>query len=90
MSEVKTGIKETKEVIVAVVVVKDAVTEIFKDGKVNLEDAQAVVKLAGHAKTLTDAIEGLSLVKDELKDLDNAEAKELLLALVDVIVPANA
>lgn len=83
------GIKETKEVIVAVGLVKNAVQKVFADGKVSLDDASAIVELATHAKELTDAIDNASAVKGELKDLDNAEAKELLLSLIDLIVPSK-
>mgnify|MGYP001163365085 CR=1 FL=1 len=84
------GIKETKEVIAAVVLLKDAVVKIAADGKIGFDDAAAVVELAGHAKELTDAVEGFNQVGAELKNLDASEAKELLILLIDGLLPKKA
>lgn len=69
------GIKETKELVKFGLVLGKALAEALADGKVDLTDA---LKFLPVLRELKDAVEGIDQVPTELKDLDDAEKKELL------------
>lgn len=83
-----TDVKESKEALVALVVLGKAVAELAKDG-LDLGDAFALgSKLIGDDKfrsALIEGIKGLDQVSQELKDIAASEAFELLEAVVGAI-----
>lgn len=75
------GIEKTKEVILAV---KDAVEVAMKaseDGKIDWRDLKLAPALVADVRVL---VSSASEVKEELKDLDADELRELLSMLIDV------
>lgn len=79
MAEVK-GIKETKEAILALVVLGKVVAGLAKDG-LKLDDAVALgAKFASDEafkKAVLDGVNGIDQVPEEIKDLSLAEGLEL-------------
>lgn len=74
MSE-KKGIQNTKEVLVLGFAVGNVVKQALSDGKIGLEDLGLLMQLLPVAGP---AFNDISEVISEFKDLDVAEAKELL------------
>lgn len=86
------GVKETKEAILALVVLGKFVADRLKDG-VDLADAGALVqKLSDEEfKTVVQAgIEGVEVVPKELGELDLADFLELAKVLPDVLAKLQA
>jgi hypothetical protein len=81
-------VKETKEALIALVVLGKAIAELAKDG-LDLSDAMALgSKLVSDDKfrtTLVDGASGLDKLGPELKDLAASEALELLGALYEAL-----
>ena len=74
----KMGIKETKEVIDAVLGVVKLGQEVLADGKINSQDLSIVLAHAPSlAQSIHAAVDGIDKVLPELKDLDGSEAAEL-------------
>lgn len=69
------AIKETKELLQLVFGLVKAVESSMADGKLGLDDAGELLKLF---PLVGPALENVSEVPKELKDLDEAEAAELL------------
>jgi hypothetical protein len=82
------GVKETKEVLVAVFKVAPILVKQFKDGVQAQDFAELYMKIMSDA-ALKDAIlkayENYKLVGEEVKDLDAAEVIELLIAVLPEI-----
>ena len=80
----KQGIKETKEVIEAVLEISLKLTAILKDGYQS-SDIMQILQIFTEDKLirqkLSDAYQGLSKIKDESKDIDFAEGFELFQAM---------
>lgn len=76
-----TGIKETKEVIAAVLAIKKAIEDAKKDGKIDF--LQDYVYFLPALPALFDAINGADKVPAELTDIDFEEAGELRQALAE-------
>lgn len=55
---------------------------IMKDGKLGIEDIAELPKLVQNVSDLVDVIKSLEEVKAELKDIDTAEAIEVVKALL--------
>lgn len=77
------GVKETKEVLVAVLKVAPVLVKQFKDGAQVQDVAELYMKITADAvlkEAIMKAYEDYKLVGDEVKDLDTAEVIELLMA----------
>jgi hypothetical protein len=79
----KQGIKEVKELIEGLAVAHKALKLVLADGKIDLSDAVAVAKLQGELPVLLAGVDGLALALEEIKDLDGAEAIELIKLLIE-------
>ena len=75
------GIKETKEVIVAVGILVDSLKKHLGDG-FQKEDIQKISSDVLGSEEFKSAIAGVELVLPELKDLDISEKISLVLDLV--------
>lgn len=73
------GLKETMEILVAVETECVAILKSCEDGKLSVLDIRHQLPVIAKAK---DAFVGAAAVRDELKDLDEAE----MLALYDKVV----
>lgn len=74
----KKGIKESKELIEALALLAKAGKEIAADGKVSVSDLEHLVALGKDFNILLEGFKDLKELDDELKDIDEAEAIELL------------
>lgn len=72
------GIKEIKELIAGVQMLAVAVKKIAADGKVDIVDLPIVIDALSKFSVLVAAVEGVGSVPAEIKDIDGAEAQELL------------
>lgn len=72
----KVGIKNVKELMVFGMQLGMAGKKAMDDGKLSIEDLGLMVKVFPH---IGPAIDGISEVPAELKDIDAEEAEELLL-----------
>jgi len=68
------GIKETKEVLVALDAAVGLVVDASKDGQISIADGFKFLQLLPSLRT---ALDGAGLVKGELQDLDEGEVREL-------------
>jgi len=71
----KTGIKETKELLGFLLGLSNALGESLEDGKVTLID---IASLATPLLDAPEALTGLTEIPSELSDLDDAEREEIL------------
>jgi hypothetical protein len=78
--EPKKGIQETKDLILAVDALADCLKDVMADGQFSLMDLPKMIVLFAPVK---QAMEGLNLVGEELKDLD-AEESSMLMAELSV------
>jgi hypothetical protein len=82
------GIKESKEGLIALVALGAFIVEAGKDG-FDLNDISSLVaKIFGDAKfrdLLEAGLKGSGAISEELKDLQGAEAVEIVAALVDAL-----
>lgn len=85
MSEQSQGVKETLEVVKAVELVGIQAKKVLADGKVNGEDLPAALELVKNAQTIIDAVEGITSIDDEMKDLDEAEAIQVGMAFFKTV-----
>lgn len=79
MEVAKKEIKETKELFTGLALVAKAAKKIAADKKVSVEDLPAIIDLAKESPVLIAAVEGVSEVPAELKDLDKEELLELIM-----------
>lgn len=70
------NIKETKELLEGIELIALNGAKIAKDG-INISDLAYLVDLAKNFEKLKLAYEGIDLVDDELKDIDEKELIEL-------------
>lgn len=75
MEAQQVGIKETKEMAKFIISLGMAVDKSLEDGKIGLDDAMYFYNALLSAK---DAFDKADQIPTELKDLDQAEAQELL------------
>lgn len=75
------SVKETLEVVKAIQLIGTDVKKALKDGKLNAEDLPLVLDLVKNSQILIDAVEGVNLIGEEVKELDQAELIELGSAL---------
>jgi len=66
-------LKETLEMLKGFDLLLDCGLAIVKDGKVNWKDAATALKLLKQFEVIKDAAKDVSLIPDELKDLDQNE-----------------
>jgi len=87
------GVKETKELLVAVLAVAPAIIKAAKDG-IQISDAVEVYgKVVGDPVVkdkISAAIENVKLVPEEVKDLNFAEVVEIISAVLPEISAAIA
>lgn len=74
-------VKDVLEVVAFLKKVGETVVDVTADGKVNILDLPKLAPLWAPAR---DAMEGLQNALVQIKDIDAAEAKVLLLAVVDL------
>lgn len=72
----KLGIKESLELLAGVELVAVTGIEVAKDG-LGMDDLAKAVELVKKSEVLVEAVKGLNLVDDEVKDLDQAELLQL-------------
>ena len=88
MQELKTGIKETRELLVAIKDFAVLAGKVMEDGKVGLDDLSHVLaELPKIGKTI-EAFKGLDQLPAEFKDLDGQEIQVLIdevLAIVNEV-----
>lgn len=72
------NVKEIKELIVALEVIGVFAKKVAADKKVNLEDLPYLIDLAKQMETVLAGVEGLDKLPEEVKDIDESEAMELL------------
>ena len=75
------GIKELREVIVAVNKLSCDVIKGLKDG-VQFDDINIII---GNINVIKEALEGASNIPNEVKDLDLNEIKELVSLAIDAV-----
>lgn len=86
MSEEVVGIKESKELLVGVSNVIEALAEIYEDKKINFDDVDSIIKLGMKMDEMIAAFTGLKEVPAELKDLSKEELVELVVPLYEMVV----
>jgi hypothetical protein len=83
-----TDVKETKQALVALVILGKAVAELAKDG-LDLSDAVALgsklVSDTAFRDALVEGVKGLDKVPEEIKDIAASEALELLGAVYEAL-----
>ena len=88
MSEEKVGIKETKEVLIALMQLSAILAESFKDGVQAHDFAEIIVKFQANpelqAKFMA-AYSDINKIPSEVKDIDVAEGIDLVIALLPEI-----
>ena len=83
-------VKNIKEVLAAVEALGVAAKQVMKDGKVDLTDLAVVLGLFQKADVFVKAVEGVQEIPAEVKDIDGAEAQELLAALMKAFTAIKA
>lgn len=89
MAEVK-GIDSMLAILDGLEVLIDFGKKVSADGKVDLNDLNALVDLAGKSDQLVKAIKSASDVKDEVKDLTLAEVQTIVSKIYEVVAKAKA
>lgn len=74
----KEGIKEIKELVGGLSFLAETAATIMKDGKIGAEDLPAVITLLGRYDEIMNAFKGLSMIDEEIKDMDEAELVEVV------------
>lgn len=77
MEEIK-GIAQTKELLKGIEVLVEFGAKVAADKKVNAEDLPAVIELAKKFEVLMAAAKDADQIKEELKELDEAEIVEII------------
>ncbi len=85
MSEEKVGIKETKELLVALTSLTFLTIKNYKETKNLLPSIVSALSSEGMGAKLEAAIVGITSVVEEIKDLDFQEALELAAAEIEVL-----
>jgi hypothetical protein len=84
MEDKKVGLKETLEIVKAVKLLAVTGVEIGKDG-LGVEDIAKALELVKKLDVVFEAVKGLHLVDDELKDLEQDELLQLGAAAYDLV-----
>lgn len=75
-------IKETMDICIAMEAIADAIGAALEDGKLTVLDLAKLVPAIGPAR---EALAGVSLVKEELMDLDKEEVAALTAEMFVVV-----
>jgi len=75
------GIKEAKELVAAMAVLAKAGFAVAKDGKVDMSDLSHLIALGKDFNVVMEGFKDLDQLMGEVKDLDQAEALELVTLL---------
>lgn len=78
-----TGIKETKELLIAIEHLASDVQKAVADGQFTLLDIRYFIEAIPYLK---DAVQDMALIKNEVRDLDKDEMVELFDMLVEMAV----
>lgn len=84
------NVKELKELLIALQIIGVFAKKVAADKKVNLEDLPYLVDLAKQMDQILAAVDGLSEIDEELKDIDEAEAMEVLGQLIKSVKAIKA
>jgi len=84
------GTKELKELLVSLKDIAVFAKKVAADKKVNLEDLPALVDLAKNMDEVLAGFDGLNKIPDEVKDIDEAEAMELLGQVLKLVKEVKA
>lgn len=79
------GIKETLELLEGIKVLVQTGADVFADGKITLTDLPKLANIAKNFTTLKDAMVGINLVDDEIKDLDAAETQQIIAKVFEIV-----
>jgi len=77
----KHDVKEIKELISGLELLATSAAGIMKDGKIGVDDLPVVINLLGSYSTLSESFKGLSLIDDEIANMDEAELVEVVKAI---------
>lgn len=84
------GIKETVELLKGLRDLALDAKKVLADGAVTLGDLPVAVSLLGQLGTLTSAIQGVSDIPTELKDLSADEINELVSTVLEMVAAVKA
>jgi len=84
------GTKELKELLVSLKDIAVFAKKVAADKKVSLEDLPALVDLAKNMDEVLAGFDGLNKIPDEVKDIDEAEAMELLGEVLKLVKEVKA
>jgi len=85
MQKEKVGIKEIKEVLIALEAMGIIGMKIANDKKVDLADIPHVVSILKKFDMLEEAVKGSDKILEEFKDLDESEVVELVTMLFSLV-----
>ena len=77
MSE-KKGIKESKELLEGLGEIIASGKKVYEDKKVSIGDLPVFIELLSKYDKISEGFKGLDEIDEEIKDLDEEEAKELV------------
>ena len=72
------GIKESKELIIAVKEIAKFAYGVGKDKKIGADDLEKLVELGKKFDEIMEGFKGLNEIKEEMKNLDEMEVVELI------------
>lgn len=81
----KLGIVQTKELLKAIHIIVDTIDEIAEGG-IDLSDVPKLFAAAKDYKVIVAGIKDCAEVKDELRDLDASEVREIGDSAVDIVL----
>jgi len=79
------SIKESKELVAGIQLLGVTAKKVMADGKLSKEDLPLALELITNANVLIEAVQGLGELKEEIKDVDQAELIELGAAVYGAI-----
>lgn len=77
-------IKETKEALAAIKLIAKSGAQIMANGKIGSEDLSVLIALLGQADKIQAGFKGLGEVDDEIKNLDQEEAQEIVRIVFEI------
>lgn len=85
MSEEKQDIKELMELLKAIEVIAVGAAKVAKDKKILPDDLLVLIDLMKQVDTFKDAFSGLKELPAEVKDLDETEIAQLIMAVFGIV-----
>jgi hypothetical protein len=79
------GIKETLEALAGVEALAQDAKQVLADGKITFGDLGVLFALMNQFGVLNAAIQGSGLIGAEIKDLDSAEAEQLMAKVNEIV-----